>query len=87
MVGFGLVLVANWGWALAMSRFNLQLTEQPNPLPYFGGGVTGLLMALLLGAVVAPVAEEIFSAAFSTLVCGAPGARAGRCWPPPRSLP
>lgn len=64
MVGFGLVLVANWGWTLVMGRFNLQLTEQPNPLPYFGGGITGLLMALLLGAVVAPVAEEIFFRGF-----------------------
>jgi len=64
IIGFGLVLVANWAWTLVMGWLDLRLAEQPNPLPYFGGGLTGLAMALFLGAVVAPVAEEVFFRGF-----------------------
>ena len=62
--GFGVVLLANAGWTLVMDALGLELTEQPNPLPLFGEGIGGLLMALFLGAVVAPVAEEVFFRGF-----------------------
>jgi len=58
IVGLGLVLLADAGWTAIVSALGLELTEQPDVLPYFGGGPGGLAMALLLGAVVAPVAEE-----------------------------
>lgn len=64
VVGFGVVLLANAGWTLIMDALGLELTEQPNPLPLFGEGIGGLLMALFLGAVVAPVAEEVFFRGF-----------------------
>ncbi len=58
IVGLGLVLLANLAWTAIMSWLKLELVEQPDPLPYFGGGLRGLITALFLGAVVAPIAEE-----------------------------
>jgi membrane protease YdiL (CAAX protease family) len=45
-------------WAIALAFFDLR--AQPEVLPLFGGGASGLLMALLAGGLVAPVAEEAF---------------------------
>ncbi len=45
-------------WGIALAFFDLR--AQPDVLPLFGGGVPGLLMALLAGGLVAPVAEEAF---------------------------
>ncbi|UCC76489.1 MAG: CPBP family intramembrane metalloprotease [Anaerolineales bacterium] len=45
-------------WAIALAFFDLR--AQPDVLPLFGGGTSGLLMALLAGGLVAPIAEEAF---------------------------
>jgi len=62
LVGFGLILVVNLAWTPIMEV--LGLSEQPNVLPMFGEGVIGLLVALFLGGVVAPIAEEILFRGF-----------------------
>lgn len=63
-VGLGLVaiLALNAGWSVVMERFGL--AGQPDIVPLFGEGLTGLLSALLVAAVVAPVAEELFFRGF-----------------------
>ncbi len=53
-----LVLGINVLWDVVRER--LGWVGQPNILPFFGQGVRGLALALFLGAVVAPIAEEIF---------------------------
>jgi hypothetical protein len=45
-------------WSLVLGLFNLR--AQPDMLPLFGGGVSGLLAALLTGGLVGPFAEEVF---------------------------
>ncbi len=45
-------------WSLVLSLFNLR--TQPNMLPLFGGGIGGLVAALLAGGLVGPFAEEVF---------------------------
>ncbi|MHB1293611.1 MAG: CPBP family intramembrane glutamic endopeptidase [Anaerolineae bacterium] len=45
-------------------RQELGWAEQPSYLPLFGSGVGGLILALVLGAVVAPFAEEVFFRGF-----------------------
>ncbi len=52
------IIVVNVGWEWI--RQGLGLPGQPDMSPVFGDGIGGLLMALLLGGVVAPVAEEVF---------------------------
>lgn len=49
-------------WSLIMLRFGRQM--QPDLLGIFGGGWRGYLLALGAGAVVAPIAEEIFFRGF-----------------------
>lgn len=58
LLSLALMLVINAGWEFARQR--LGWAGQPNYLPLFGGGPAGLAMALLIGGVVAPVAEEVF---------------------------
>lgn len=53
-----LILAINVLWDVVRER--LHLAGQPNVLPLFGQGLRGLGLALLLGAVIAPIAEEIF---------------------------
>lgn len=48
----------NFTWSLFLSLFGLR--AQPDMLPLFGKGIAGLLLAILAGGVVAPIAEEIF---------------------------
>ncbi len=45
-------------WALFLGLYRLNV--QPDVLPVFGGGIQGLSQALLVGGLVAPVAEEAF---------------------------
>ncbi len=45
-------------WSLLLSLFGLR--TQPNMLPLFGGGLGGLLSALVAGGLVGPFAEEVF---------------------------
>jgi len=52
------IMVVNTIWELLRRR--LGWPGQPSYLPFFGEGLPGLGLALLLGAGVAPVAEEIF---------------------------
>lgn len=52
------IMVMNMTWELTRRR--LGWPGQPNYLPLFGEGLPGLCLALLLGAVVAPFAEEVF---------------------------
>ena len=58
LVGLGLVLIISPLWELV--RRQLGMAGQPNYLPFFGEGPGGLVLALLLGGVVAPFAEEVF---------------------------
>jgi membrane protease YdiL (CAAX protease family) len=51
-------LVINGVWGVVRQRLGLQ--GQPDYLPLFGEGVRGLIMALVVGAIVAPFAEEVF---------------------------
>lgn len=57
-LGFSAILLVNAAWDAARQR--LGWPGQPDYLPVFGGGLQGLLVALLLGGAVAPAAEEIF---------------------------
>ena len=56
------VLAVSAGWEPIRQR--LALADQPDVLPMFGEGLGGLALALLLGGVVAPLAEEIFFRGF-----------------------
>lgn len=62
VIGFGLILAINALWTPLMRGWDLP--EQPDVLPLFGGGVGGLLLALLAGGVIAPVAEEVLFRGF-----------------------
>lgn len=52
------ILLINVLWDVV--RKWLGLPDSPNYLPLFGGGWKGLLVALVIGGLVAPLAEEIF---------------------------
>jgi len=52
----------NAGWAVLLGLFSLR--AQPDVLPVFGGGELGLLVALVVGGVAAPIAEEAFFRGF-----------------------
>ncbi|NOZ05732.1 MAG: CPBP family intramembrane metalloprotease [Chloroflexi bacterium] len=58
----GASFVINLLWALLLKHF--QLDVQPNYMPLFGTGLTGLAWALFAGALVAPFAEETFFRGF-----------------------
>ena len=58
LLGLAAVLVIDGAWEVV--RKWLGVPGQPNYLPMFGGGWQGLAVALLLGGLVAPLAEEIF---------------------------
>jgi membrane protease YdiL (CAAX protease family) len=58
LISLPLMLLINAGWELV--RRQLGWAGQPNYLPLFGGGPLGLALALLIGGVIAPIAEEIF---------------------------
>ncbi len=60
--GLVATLIINGVWE--GTRQQLGWPGQPDYLPIFGGGIKGLILALLLGAVVAPVAEEVFFRGF-----------------------
>lgn len=49
-----------WAWI----AHSLRIALQPNELDQFGAGMKGLVFALVLGAIVAPVVEEIFFRGF-----------------------
>lgn len=74
-VGLGLILAINFVWELV--RQQLGWAAQPDFLPLFGEGIRGLVLALILGSVVAPVTEEIFFRGF--LYAGL-CSRWGRVW-------
>jgi len=63
-LGLGcLFLVVSFAFNFVWSTVLLILAgvrAQPDVLPQFGGGTGGLLLALLVGALVAPIAEEAF---------------------------
>ncbi|MFQ6057404.1 MAG: lysostaphin resistance A-like protein [Anaerolineae bacterium] len=59
---FALAFLINGTWAAIASLLDWQV--QPNVLPFFGGGVGGLAIALLAGGVVAPLVEELFFRGF-----------------------
>ncbi len=63
-IGLGLaaILAMNVGWAWVMERYGLQ--GQPDIVPLFGEGPSGLAIALLVAGIVAPVAEELFFRGF-----------------------
>jgi len=69
------VLVVNGLWEVA--RQALDLAGQPEILPFFGGGAPGLAVALVLGGVVAPVAEEVL---FRGYLLPGLSTRYGRTW-------
>ena len=75
IVALPVILVMNGLWELA--RRALGWAGQPDYLPLFGPGLAGLGTALLLGGVVAPVAEEVFFRGF--LYAGLRG-RLGLAW-------
>jgi len=62
VVGMLGIWISSGVWGLINARLGWQMQE--NILPEFGGGLSGLLVAMVLGAVVAPVAEEIFFRGF-----------------------
>jgi len=69
MTGCGLAVsalflsfIVNFFWALVL--FSLGWPGQPNFLPVFGQGPAGLLVALVVGTLVAPLAEEAFFRGF-----------------------
>jgi len=57
LLGLAGILLINVGWETI--RQLLSWPGQPDYLPVFGEGVQGLLIALVLGSVVAPTAEEV----------------------------
>jgi membrane protease YdiL (CAAX protease family) len=64
-LGCAFVLLAFWfniAWTLFLSLLGLR--PQPDVLPLFGGGVSGLLLALFTGGLIAPLAEEVFFRGF-----------------------
>jgi membrane protease YdiL (CAAX protease family) len=61
-VGLVVILLINVAWGAIQQ--DLGLEGQPNVLPLFGEGIRGLLVALFLGGVVAPIAEEVFFRGF-----------------------
>ncbi len=58
LVGLAVVLIISPLWEVV--RRQLGLAGQPSYLPLFGEGPWGLVLALLLGGIVAPFAEEVF---------------------------
>jgi len=52
----------NMAWGLLL--YFLDLRTQPDVLQLFGGGIQGLLMALVTGGIIVPIAEEIFFRGF-----------------------
>ena len=56
------IFAVNYAWE--MVRRESDWASQPNYLPYFGGGARGLNLALLVGGLVAPAAEEVFFRGF-----------------------
>lgn len=67
--GCGLILtllvlgyVFTGAWGLFLRQYGLR--AQPNPLPLFGEGAPGLLIALLAAGLVAPFTEEVFFRGF-----------------------
>jgi membrane protease YdiL (CAAX protease family) len=55
-------LVINFLWSLLLAPFGLE--TQPEVLPIFGGGLQGLILALVAGGLIAPLAEETFFRGF-----------------------
>jgi len=62
VISLVLVIVSEFAWELARER--LGWADQGDILSMFGGGISGLLMALLLGGVLVPIAEEVFFRGF-----------------------
>lgn len=61
----GLLFVSffiNLLWSLLLAPFGLE--TQPQVLPIFGGGLRGLILALVAGSLIAPLAEETFFRGF-----------------------
>jgi membrane protease YdiL (CAAX protease family) len=62
----GITFLTNFGvnsvWYRIARRFGIPL--QPDGLKQFGPGLEGFILALILGAVIAPIVEEIFFRAF-----------------------
>jgi hypothetical protein len=58
LFAFSGILAINAMWDVVRRR--LGLAPQPDYLPLFGEGLGGLVSALFLGGVVAPLAEEVF---------------------------
>jgi uncharacterized protein len=56
------ILALNAGWSVVMERYGL--AGQPDIVPLFGEQLAGLLGALLVVAIAAPVAEELFFRGF-----------------------
>lgn len=61
-LALGEILVINSVWSLVQQRFDL--APQPSMLPWFGGGVGGLALAMLLGGGLVGFAEESFFRGF-----------------------
>lgn len=59
---FAILFAANILWRPLAQRFHL--APQPDMLKRFPPGVNGFVLALILGAVVAPIAEELFFRGF-----------------------
>lgn len=57
-----LTFIINSAWALLARSVGFEV--QPNVLPIFGGGMTGLLVAFIAAGVIAPVVEELFFRGF-----------------------
>lgn len=57
-LGFFAIMAVNGVWGVVQRVFDIP--GQPEILPAFGEGWLGLARALLLGAVVAPLVEEVF---------------------------
>lgn len=55
---WALAMAGTVAWSLVLGLFNRQV--QPNMLPIFGSGVSGLVSALIAGGLIGPFAEEVF---------------------------